>query len=1045
MNCLLRILPLVSVFAAMSFAQGGESLEEVSALDTLPIVNGTSLPRTLSGFLSVDKSPYLVEDSLIVEDGKALVIQPGVVVAFKPGAFLEVRGGSLAAVGENGKPVVFRPFNKMGHWSGIRITGPNTVSFKNVVVRNAVDAIAVVNGNLDMQDALVDKPYQTGIYAEGSKVSVLRSTVSGSLGPAIWASANSSVRTDESKIFGNLIGLVADQKSDVLLNATEIVENDYGVLNMAENHVRESGSSITKNKMGLVSAEFPVDFNDAISYNVEDADGKARKLHSTLPPEPKILESTNYMSNAPILKDPEVQREWEMSGNVITDVGYHFVRTRHNHSGEDYIVGSDTVHPEGRYNNYFQTPGLFTNYNAYMMVKSPWGNSLEVIADLSSDSWNNFDVRTLSAVYTDPFQKLSLGSVNLAYGYTYMDGVDFIGGAYDLNILHNRNGDPLFVVSGFGGELQEPLLEGNKNPDLYKDWIEEGEAEAQKMFAGGKILWNMHPQFNGALGFIGSKDYVEDPFIRDGMSKNKNFGNPLMSSHTAFAEGNWIAYPGNMEFNGQIAIGAADTANVLSQRAINNVFSNAGIDASDFTLMNRLMKNPSLVSRLSSDQLIQIFGDNTMMTVSEMRAELRRLLQLAKEQRGEYAKTEYEKNRLQDWNGKNVATGASFRWTYKKSLLTSYFHFVGPRFYSAGSPDQLQNFREFGAKFEQEFSDFWKLSLTYDADVENASNENKYNVFGFNEGTIWGGLDEASDEWKKEHELDENRAINIQDAVAKNVINIGSHLELTLRYAMNYRTHHRSTRILPSYSTASGVYEDEWFRANEGKPSIKVNDTLEIDSARWLKYYEMASEPYLAADFTERLLKHTGEVNFKLKVPFNEINIGGIITYRTDLSSFADDDNLNQFDFSNSTIGKLGYRFHGGDYLEQRYPISLSTQLDGFSNLISFTPRYKKYKVEDMTDFEWTLSDNMTIELSKDFLELSLAGSVREEYLDYSNSDGNVSEEELDVDGSASLRIYFSKTFFTDWTFGGTFNYRPDYRSDEYRDVYGILSLNYAF
>lgn len=169
MNCLLRILPLVSVFAAMSFAQGGESLEEVSALDTLPIVNGTSLPRTLSGFLSVDKSPYLVEDSLIVEDGKALVIQPGVVVAFKPGAFLEVRGGSLAAVGENGKPVVFRPFNKMGHWSGIRITGPNTVSFKNVVVRNAVDAIAVVNGNLDMQDALVDKPYQTGIMSSLSE------------------------------------------------------------------------------------------------------------------------------------------------------------------------------------------------------------------------------------------------------------------------------------------------------------------------------------------------------------------------------------------------------------------------------------------------------------------------------------------------------------------------------------------------------------------------------------------------------------------------------------------------------------------------------------------------------------------------------------------------------------------------------------------------------------------------------------------------------------------------------------------------------------
>ena len=83
--------------------------------------------------------------------------------------------------------------------------------------------------------------------------------------------------------------------------------------------------------------------------------------------------------------------------------------------------------------------------------------------------------------------------------------------------------------------------------------------------------------------------------------------------------------------------------------------------------------------------------------------------------------------------------------------------------------------------------------------------------------------------------------------------------------------------------------------------------------------------------------------------------------------------------------------------------------------------------------------------ISKDFLELSLAGSIRQEYLDYIDDSGDVSEEELDIDGSAMLRVYLTKTFFADVTLGTVLDYRPDNRSDEYKDFFGILSLNYAF
>ena len=1024
-----------------------EPVDDIDALsgDTLPVVNGTPLSGSVSGFLSKDKSPYLISDSLIVGEGQALVIQPGVIIAFKPGAILDIRGGSLAVAGEEKSPVIFRPFNKMGHWGGIRIAGPMQADFKNVFIRNAVNAVSVENGTLTVQNAVIDKPLETGVYARAAKVTLQNSIMTNALGVGFWAADKSTLRLDNVRVNGNKVGLVAESNAEVRLNTSTFGSNEVAVLNMGDNNVTETGSSITGNIFGVVSTEFPVKFKNAISYNEEDAASNARKLHSTLPKEPKNPNAGGYRANEPVLDDIDPDARWKMSGNVVSDVGYHLVRTRHNHTGADFYSGvRDTVKNGDRYVNYFQTPGFFTNLSAYMLMESPWGSSLELTVDLSSDSWNSFNPHTLQAIYTDPFQKLALGNIYLSGGNTYLEGIDVLGGSYDLKILHNRAGDPLFVVTGFAGETRNPLKEGDRNPDIYKDYVEVGEAESQEMVAGGMVRWNMHPQFSGLLGFMGSKDYIEDPFLRNGMSENTLLATPRRSSQTAFAEGSWIAYPGNMEFHGNLAIGAADTSNARSIRAVNQVFSNAGVSTSNYNLLNRLMKDPGVVSRMSEKELVAIFGDNTMMTTSQMRAELKRLLEEAKRVRNQYASNGYENDRLSDWNGKNAAFGADFRWTYHKSELSAYLRAVGPEFYSAGSPDQIQNSREFGAFFKQGFSDFWTLTMTYDVDVENAGNGNQYNAFGFNEGTTWGLFNEAPDSWLEEHEMDENRAINTQDASAKNLINIGSYVDLTLGYALNYRSHHRPTRLYADFDKASGVYEDSWFKAR-GKSTLKVNDSLEIDSARWAQYYSHVQDEYLAADFTEKLLKQSVQVNFDIKMPYNVLSLGWILTFRNDLSEFDDDKAMDEFDFSDETYGLLGYYFHGGDYVEHRFPTSLTTTVGDITNVISFTPRYKVFNRNDMTDFEWFLSDNFTWGISKNFLELTLAGSLRRELLEYTDEGVDYSEEEMDVDGSVMFRVYFTKTFFTDWTLGAVYDYRPDSRSDEYKDFYGILSLNYAF
>ena len=57
------------------------------------------------------------------------------------------------------------------------------------------------------------------------------------------------------------------------------------------------------------------------------------------------------------------------------------------------------------------------------------------------------------------------------------------------------------------------------------------------------------------------------------------------------------------------------------------------------------------------------------------------------------------------------------------------------------------------------------------------------------------------------------------------------------------------------------------------------------------------------------------------------------------------------------------------------------------------TPRYKIYNRDDMTDFEWNVGDNMTIPLSKNFLDLLLAASFRQEFLNRDEEGSRIAKQ----------------------------------------------------
>lgn len=1042
--------------ASASVASGEESssaVEEFGETDssapaaTAPSI-GNKIGGEISGFLKASNSPYIVEETLVLNDGKALLIEAGVVLEFKEGTGIDVRGGSFAIVGEPDNKVVLKPAAGSSLWNGISITGNRRAVFQNVEIRNAEVGVSIENGLADFATVYFERCSKIALYSRSSVIDVQWSEFRFNSGVAFWAGANTFGSIESSRMYNNNVAVITSPTSVLNLQTTMITRNEFGVVNMEPSRINQLHSQIEQNTVGLVSNDLPsAEVRSIAKNNQQDFSQNLKSALFNVADEPSNPVARNYNVQSYGRRGADGE-SWRVEGNTGIAVGYHGVIMNKNTTDEDYVVGDDTVKVGDEYTNYFQIPGLFANWNAYLLMESPTGKTLEFSTDIGSDTWNHFKVNNILAVYSDKHQRFALGDVFLSAGETYLAGVNLLGASYDLNLFKNRVDEPLFVVSGFVGESQKPKLIGDRNEDVYKDYVEDGEIEPQEIVAGGKVRWNMHRRFNGTLGFIGGKDYVDDPFIRDGNSSSLNTASPVMTSRTFFADGNWLVFPGDIELNGQVAVGAADTTNAQMQRAINNVFANAGVDASNFAALRKLMANPKLVNQMEKAELEEFFGDNSLKTTSEMRSELTRLLELAQNAYDKYKDEEDSPSEMGNWGRENFAFMGSLRWDLGKTVISGHLRYVGANYYSAGSPDLLQNSREAFGNLDQKIFDFWKLNFSYRINVENAAHGGAYNFCGLAEGAKLGLVPGADDEWLEEHEQDENRTLYEHNAALDNSFKINSKLDVAVGYALNYRTRGTKQRLYGDFSGLSGIYEDPWFDSRKGESTIDLfvgDDTLKVDSARWAQYYALADEPYLATQFTEKFLRQTVSLNFKLSLPKNVLKVGGEWTFRSDLSEFEQDDLISDFDFKDETYGLLGYYFHGADYFEQRYPVSLTTSTEKFRNMFSVVPRYKIYNRDEMTDFEWSVSDNFSMPLVKNYMDLMVSANFRQEFLKRDEGEKTLEESESDFSASTTLKVNHTDRLTTEWTLGTYCNFRPDYESDEYKDIFGIVSLNYAF
>lgn len=1026
-----RVWALTAIFMAL----------HVSAF---AVENGSELSGAVSGFLRKANSPFSVKETIVVPEGKALVVEAGVEIRFDEGAGVDVRGGSIAIMGEVNNPVTFT--SSSGLWNGITVTGIKRSEVQGLQLSNSEYGFVVESGALEIRDAEFDGVEKAAVYARNASVDIQWSKIRNCKNIGVWATQSASVSIDGSTLEKNRVAVVATDGSDVSFQSSKLMDNDVALLDFGDNRVKQRNTLIQGNRKGFVSKDVPdADFRRSLSNNSKDLDQGLDDVAETLGEEPRNP-FADGMKLVTFKKKSTSDSVWRVSGNAGVALGYHEVMTRHHHSSVPYESDGKIVEKGENYTNFFQVPGLFANWNANVLMESPDGRTFEFSADISNDTWDKFAIHNLQAVYTDRYQRAALGDVDLNAGSLYLAGINLFGGSYDLNIYITSPKDPMFQISAFGGEYRAPKYLHGNNYEIYNDKIEDGEVEAQNMVAGGKIRWNMHSRFNGTLGFIGSKDFLEDPLLRDGMDPDVNTSSPIMTTHNFFADGNWLFFPGDIKLNGQVAVGAADTANAAKMRAINEVFADAGLNSSNFALLNKLMKNDREINSLTDTELETIFGQNSMKTKSQKIAQLKELIAEAKKVSLNYKDHDDKPVHKDFWSYEHWAVSGSYEWSSDNTFIEGFFRYVGGEYYSAGSPDLLQNTRMIGGNLKQKISDFWKLNFGYTMNVENASNnKGAYNIFGMGEFSEWGMFSGADEDSLRAHDQDPIRTLYIHDAYLGNIFKINDKIELAVKYSVDYRTRSTAQRLYADYAAESGVFDDPWFQAQKGQSTVTLRDTMEIDSARWAQYYSLREEDALAKQFDERLLKHTAEIGVTVKLPNNVLNVGGAWIYRTDLSKFIQDELIKDMKLKDETFGILGYYFHGGDFFEQRYPISLTTRVDDFRNTFAFTPRYKIYNRNDMTEFEWTVMDNMSFPISADFLDLSLGGSVRQNFLNYKLDGDKVHEMELDIDGTASLKVRHTPALHTTWTLGAEINYRPDNRAEEYKDIFGSVALNYEF
>ena len=107
---------------------------------------------------TIDGSPYVITDDVVVFDDLLLTIEPGVIVQVQPGKRIELRNSRLVAMGTEAQPILFTCSDAASTWQGfvplglVHISSGNQMHMEHCIIERAVKGV-------DFEDAY-HTPYE---------------------------------------------------------------------------------------------------------------------------------------------------------------------------------------------------------------------------------------------------------------------------------------------------------------------------------------------------------------------------------------------------------------------------------------------------------------------------------------------------------------------------------------------------------------------------------------------------------------------------------------------------------------------------------------------------------------------------------------------------------------------------------------------------------------------------------------------------------------------------------------------------------------------
>jgi hypothetical protein len=202
--------PQANRFVVTDRDSGGSVVTTRIITITYDTFDGGTLTEDLT--LTLDASPYVILDDVLVPPNLTLTIEPGVTLAFAEGVSLFVEG-QLAAEGSAGQPITFTRDQDSGYWGVIGVYGShedNRLSHVRVEYAGQADyqghtfsGVGVYDGALTLQDSEIRHTSHTALDLFASNVYLRRNQVYDALDGA-GLRAQGSVVVVEDNLFRHL-------------------------------------------------------------------------------------------------------------------------------------------------------------------------------------------------------------------------------------------------------------------------------------------------------------------------------------------------------------------------------------------------------------------------------------------------------------------------------------------------------------------------------------------------------------------------------------------------------------------------------------------------------------------------------------------------------------------------------------------------------------------------------------------------------------------------------------------------------------------------